>query len=91
MPGGGGVLLKPETSIQNCKGRSQASAQGLRAIMEIMLYGSHFKEAFHIYSSFFKANKDEEAFRDILLHPETGLNVVIVIHPVTLERFNLLL
>ena len=91
---GGGILPKPETSIQNRKGRSQASAQGLRANMETMLYGSHFmlvKEAFHIYSSFFKANKDEEAFRDILLHPETGLNVVIMIHPVTLERFNLLL
>ena len=25
--------------------------------------------------------------KDILLHPETGLNVVIVTHPVTLERF----
>ena len=46
-----------------------------------------FKEAFHIYGSFFETNKDEEAFRDILLHPETGLNVVIVTHPVTLERF----
>ena len=46
-----------------------------------------FKEAFHIYSSFFETNKDEEALRDILLHPETGLNVVIVAHPVTLERF----
>ena len=46
-----------------------------------------FKEAFHIYGSFFETNKDEEAFRDILLHPETGLSVVIVTHPVTLERF----
>ena len=59
--------------------------------METMLHGSQcytlFKEAFHIYGSFFETNKDEEAFRDILLHPETGLNVVIVTHPVTLERF----
>jgi len=46
-----------------------------------------FKEAFHIYSTFFETYKDEEAFRDILLHPETGLNVVIVTHPVTLKRF----
>ena len=46
-----------------------------------------FKEAFHIYGSFFETNKDEEAFRDILLHSETGLSVVIVTHPVTLERF----
>ena len=48
-----------------------------------------FKEAFHIYGSFFETNKDEEDFRDILLDPdsETGLNVVIVTHPVTLERF----
>jgi len=36
------VLLKLKTSIQNCKGHAQASAQGLRAIMETMLYGSHF-------------------------------------------------
>jgi len=82
------VLLKLETGIQNCKGHAQASAQGLRAVMKTMLYGSHFmlvKEAFHIYSLFFKSHKDEEASRDILLHPETGLNVVTVIHPVTLE------
>ena len=49
--------------------------------METMLHGSQFymlfKEAFHIYGSFFETNKDEEAFRDILLHPETGLNVVL--------------
>ena len=45
-----------------------------------------FNEAFHIYGSFFETNKDEEAFRDILLHPETGLNVVIMTRPVTLER-----
>ena len=54
--------------------------------METMLHGSQFymlfKEAFHIYSSFFETNKDEEAFRAILLHPETELNVVIVTHPV---------
>ena len=61
--------------------------------METMLRGSQFymlfKEAFHIYGSFFETNKDEEDFRDILLDPdpETGLNVVIVSHPVTLERF----
>ena len=59
--------------------------------METMLHGSQFymlfKEAFHIYGSFFETNKDEQSFRDILLHPETGLNVVIVTHPVTLERF----
>ena len=86
------VLLKLETKIiNNCKGHARASAHGLRAIMETMLRGSQFyvlfKEAFHIYGSFFETNKDEEAFRDILLHPETGLNVVIVTHPVTLERF----
>ena len=46
-----------------------------------------FKQAFHSYGLFFETNNDEEAFRDILLHPETGLNVVIVTHPVTLERF----
>ena len=48
-----------------------------------------FKEVFHIYGSFFETNEDEEDFRDILLDPdpETGLNVVIVSHPVTLERF----
>ena len=84
------VLLKLETNINNGKGYARASAQGLRAIMETMLHGSQFymlfKEAFHIYSSFFETYKDEEAFRDILLHPETGLNVVIVTHPVTLER-----
>ena len=45
------------------------------------------KKHFHIYGSFFETNKDEEAFRDILLHSETGLSVVIVTHPVTLERF----
>ena len=70
---------------------ARASAHGLRAIMETMLHGSQFymlfKEAFHIYGSFFETNKDEEAFRDILLHPETGLNVVTVTHPVTLKRF----
>ena len=86
------VLLKLETKIiNNCKGQALASAHGLRAIMETMLHGSQFymlfKEAFHIYGLFFETNKDEEAFRDILLHPETGLNVVIVAHPVTLERF----
>ena len=86
------VLLKLETKIiNNGKGHARASAHGLRAIMETMLHGSQFymlfKEAFHIYGSFFETNKDEEAFRDILLHPETGLNVVIVTHPVTLERF----
>ena len=86
------VLLKLETKIiNNSKGHARASAHGLRAIMETMLHGSQFymlfKEAFHIYSSFFETNKDEEAFRDILLHPETGLNVVIVTHPVTFERF----
>ena len=55
-----------------------------------MLHGSQFSllfKEFHIYSSFFETYKDEEAFRDILLHPETGLNVVIVTHPVTLKRF----
>ena len=49
-----------------------------------------FKEAFHNYRSFFETYKDEEAFRDILLHPLTGLNVVIVTHPVipvTLKRY----
>ena len=59
--------------------------------METMLHGSQFymlfKEAFHIYVHFFETNKDEEASRDILLHPETGLNVMIVMHPVTLKWF----
>ena len=68
----------------------RASAHGLRAIMETMLHGSQFymlfKEAFHIYGSFFETNKDEEAFRDILLHPETGLNVVIVTHAACYTR-----
>ena len=86
------VLLKLETKIiNNGKGHARASTHGLRAIMETMLHGSQFymlfKEAFHIYGSFFETNKDEQSFRDILLHPETGLNVVIVTHPVTLERF----
>ena len=86
------VLLKLETKIiNNGKGHARASAHGLRAIMETMLHGSQFymlfKEAFHIYGSFFETNKDEEAFRDILLHPETELNVVTVTHPVTLKRF----
>ena len=80
-----------ETGDKNCKGHARASAHGLRAIMETLLHGSQFymlfKEAFHIYSSYFETNKDEEAFRDILLHPEAGLNVVIVTHLVTLERF----
>ena len=81
----------PQFVLNNGKGHARASAHGLRAIMETMLHGSQFymlfKEAFHIYGSFFETKKDEEAFRDILLHPETGLNVVIVTHPVTLERF----
>ena len=85
------VLLKLETKIINNGKGPRASAHGLRAIMETMLHGSQFymlfKEAFHIYGSFFETKKDEEAFRDILLHPETGLNVMIVTHPVTLERF----
>ena len=86
------VLLKLETKIiNNCKGHARASAHGLHVIMETMLHGSQlymlFKEAFYIYGSFFETNKDEGAFRDILLHPEMGLNVVVVTHPVTLERF----
>ena len=64
---------------------------GFRAIMKTMLHGSQFymlfKGAFHICGSFFETNKDEEALRDILLHPGTGLNVVIVTHLVTLKRF----
>ena len=52
------VLLKLETKIiNNGKGHARASAHGLRAIMETMLHGSQFymlfKEAFHIYGSFF--------------------------------------
>ena len=86
------VLLKLETKIiNNGKGHARASAHGLRAIMETMLHGSQFymlfKEAFHIYGPFFDTNEDEEAFRDILLHPEMGLNVVTVTHLVTLKRF----
>ena len=83
-------LLKLETTIQNCKGHARASAQGLRAIMETLVYGSHFmlfEEASHIYSSFFETHIDEEAFRDLLLHPETDLNALIVTHPITIERF----
>ena len=53
------VLLKLETKIiNNGKGHARASAHGLRAIMETMLHGSQFymlfKEAFHIYGSFFE-------------------------------------
>ena len=63
--------------MNNCKDHACASAQGLRAIMETMLHGSRFfmlfREAFHIYGSFFETDKDEEAFRDILLLPEMGL------------------
>ena len=74
---GSTVVLKLETKIiNNCKGHARASAHGLRAIMETVLHGSQFymlfTEAFHIYGSFFETNKDEEAFRDLLLHPETG-------------------
>ena len=52
------VLLKLETKIiNNGKGHARASTHGLRAIMETMLHGSQFymlfKEAFHIYGSFF--------------------------------------
>ena len=47
----------------------------------------YLKKHFTFTVRFFETNKDEEACRDILLHPETGLNVVIVTHPVTLERF----
>ena len=52
------VLVKLETKIiNNGKGHARASAHGLRAIMETMLHGSQFymlfKEAFHIYGSFF--------------------------------------
>ena len=86
-----GCTSETGDKYKHCKGHGRASAQGLRAIMETMLHGSQFymlfKEAFHIYSSFFETYKDEEAFRDILLHPESGLNVVIVTHPVTLKRF----
>ena len=47
----------------------------------------YLKKHFTFTVRFFDTNKDEEAFRDILLHPETGLNVVTVTHPVTLKRF----
>ena len=52
------VLLKLETKIiNNGKGHVRASTHGLRTIMETMLHGSQFymlfKEAFHIYGSFF--------------------------------------
>ena len=51
------VLLKLETKIINNGKGPRASAHGLRAIMETMLHGSQFymlfKEAFHIYGSFF--------------------------------------
>ena len=52
------VLLKLETKIiNNGKGHARAYTHGLRAIMETMLHGSQFymlfKEAFHIYGSFF--------------------------------------
>ena len=55
------VLVKLETKIINCKGHARASAHGLRAIMETLLHGSQFymlfKEAFHIYSSYFETRK----------------------------------
>ena len=47
----------------------------------------YLKKHFTFTVRFFGTNKDKEAFRDILLHPETGLNVVTVTHPVTLKRF----
>ena len=53
--------------------------------MGTVVYGFHvmlFEEAFHVYSSFFETH--EEAFRDLLLHSETGLNVVIETHRFTL-------
>ena len=81
-----------ETGDKNHK-QLQRSCTCIRSrALETMLHGSHFymlfKEAFHIYGSFFETNKDEEAFRDMLLHPETGFNVVIVTHPVTLLRLS---
>jgi hypothetical protein len=72
------VLLALEARVQNCCGLAQASAKGLRMIMETMTFGNHFisfEEAFHLYSSYFTSNTDEVAFRDKLLHQERGLNV----------------
>ena len=82
------VLLALEARVQNCRGLAQASAKGLRMIMETMTFGNHFitfEEAFHLYSSYFVSNTDEVAFRDKLLHLELGLNVSIVTHPTTLN------
>ena len=84
------VLLALEARVQNCRGLAQASAKGLRMIMETMTFGNHFitfEEAFHLYSSYFVSNTDEVAFRDKLLHQELGLNVLIVTHPTTLKRY----
>ena len=47
----------------------------------------YLKKHFTFTVRFLKLTKTRKLFRDILLHPETGLNVVIVTHPVTLERF----
>ena len=84
------VLLALEARVQNCRGLAQASAKGLRMIMETMTFGNHFitfEEAFHLYSSYFVSNTDEVAFRDKLLHQELGLNLLIVTHPTTLKRY----
>ena len=50
------VLLALEARVQNCRGLAQASAKGLRTIMETMTFGNHFitlREAFHLYSLLF--------------------------------------
>ena len=46
------VLLALEARVQNCRGLAQASAKGLRMIMETTTFGNHFmtfEEAFHLY------------------------------------------
>ena len=47
----------------------------------------YLKKHFTFTVRFLKLTKTRKLFRDILLHPETGLNVVIVTDPVTLDRF----
>ena len=57
---------KPSTKTTSVTTHVHPLTGLIRAIMETMLHGSQFymlfKEAFHIYGSFFETNKDEEAF-----------------------------
>ena len=49
------VLLALEARVQNCRGLAQASAKGLRMIMETMTFGNYFitfEEAFDLFVKF---------------------------------------